>query len=241
MNCDPVVRLTFAWLCHLAYSASSYPTTLPLPPSVPFSLRHFLWLNPELISFQSSDSTCYMIPDSCNILDEDPPNQTPPANVSTQSPAATKTVLPGSSSVVSKSYSMKPPSDIPPRPSTAPPHPSSANKGKETDRQTRTMLVSNLRARNLLLQKAISHIDDAVLHLMAARSGIPNSKIQQVRGEARSRKDLLDRVDRAIKMAQNGELHEDSPGGDTSREARSGAGERYATSSSFGERKTMLN
>jgi len=125
------------------------------------------------------------------------------------------------------------PSDVPPRPSTAPPHPSSnANKGKEpqTSLQTRTTLVSNLRARNLLLQKAISHIDDAVLHLMAARSGIPTSKIQQVRGEARNRKDLLDRVDRAIKMAQNGELHEDSQGGDTSGEARSGAGnERCAT------------
>lgn len=78
---------------------------------------------------------------------------------------------------------------------------------------------------------------------MAARSGIPSSKIvQQVRGEARSRKDLLDRVDRAIKMAQNGELHEESQDEDTNGEARSGAGgERYATSSSFGERKTVFN
>lgn len=62
---------------------------------------------------------------------------------------------------------------------------------------------------------------------MAARSGIPNSKIQQVRGEARNRKDLLDRVDRAIKMAQNGELHEDNRGGDTGEGAT--GGERYAT------------
>ena len=118
---------------------------------------------------------------------------------------------------------MTPPSDVPPRPSTAPPHPSSdANKGKEplVNLQTRTTLVSNLRARNLLLQKAISHIDNAVLHLVAARSGIPSSKIQQVRGEARNRKDLLDRVDRAIKMAQNGELHEHSRGGDTGQGAR---------------------
>src|SRR6266702_2354088 len=111
-----------------------------------------------------------MIPDG-NTPDEDPPNQPPLANVPTQSPTARKTVLPdaksGSSSVFSKSYPMTPPSDVPPRPSTAPPHPSTdATKGKEpqTDLQTRTTLVSNLRARNLLLQKAISHIDDAVLH-----------------------------------------------------------------------------
>jgi hypothetical protein len=73
---------------------------------------------------------------------------------------------------------------------------------------------------------------------MAARSGIPNSKIQQVRGEARSRKDLLDRVDRAIKMAQNGELHEESQDGNTSGEGA--GGERYASSSSFGQRKPCL-
>lgn len=181
-----------------------------------------------------------MIPDGCNTPNEDPPNQTPLANVSTQSPTATKTVLPSAeSSVLSKSYPMTHPSDVPPRPSTAPPHPST---DPPTDLQTRTTLVSHLRARNLLLQKAISHIDDAVLSLMAARSGIPSSKIQQVRGEARNRKDLLDRVDRAIKMAQNGELHENSLGGDTRGEARSGTGgERYATNSSFGQRKTMFN
>lgn len=183
-----------------------------------------------------------MIPDGCkcNTPSEDPPNHTPLANASTQSPTARKTALPdaksGSSSVFSKSYPMTPPSDVPPRPSTAPPHPSTdVTKGKElqTDLQTRTTLVSNLRARNLLLQKAISHIDDAVLHLMAARSGIPSSKIQQVRGEARNRKDLLDRVDRAIKMAQNGELHEENQDGDTSGGATSGAGERYASTPSL--------
>ncbi|KAH0833132.1 hypothetical protein J3R83DRAFT_12129 [Lanmaoa asiatica] len=185
------------------------------------------------------DPACYMIPDGCNTPHEDPQHQTPLANVSTQSPTARKAVLPdaksGSSSLFSKSYSMTSPSDVPPRPSTAPPHPSSdAIKGKDsqTDLQTRTTLVSNLRARNLLLQRAISHIDDAVLHLMAARSGIPSSKIQQVRGEARNRKDLLDRVDRAIKMAQNGEIYEGSQGGDTSEGARSGpGGERPSTES----------
>lgn len=190
-----------------------------------------------------------MLPNDRNTPDEDPPNQTPLANVSTQSPTTRKTVLPGaksgSSSGCPKTYSMTPPSDVPPRPSTAPPHPSSdTTKGKkpQTDLQTRTRLVSNLRARNLLLQKAISHIDDAVLHLMAARSGIPSSKIQQVRGEARNRKDLLDRVDRAIKMAQNGELHEESQGEDASGGVGSGAGgERYATTPSLGQRKTMFN
>lgn len=65
---------------------------------------------------------------------------------------------------------------------------------------------------------------------MAARSGIPSSKIQQVRGEARNRKDLLDKVDKAIKMAQNGELHEESQGGDASKGAMPEAGgERYAS------------
>lgn len=126
---------------------------------------------------------------------------------------------------------MTPTSDVPPRPSTAPPHASSdVAKGKvpQTDLHSRTTLVSHLRARNLLLQKAISHIDDAVLHLMAARSGIPSSKMQQVRYEARNRKDLLDRVDKAIKMAQNGELLEESQGEDTSTEAKQGArSERY--------------
>lgn len=156
---------------------------------------------------------------------DDPPNQTPPRNASTQSPAAAKTVLPdasGSSTVFPKPFSTTILSDIPPRPSTAPPHPSAdANKDNvpQSDPHTRTTLVSSLRARNLLLQKAISHIDDAVLHLVAARSGIPSSKIQQVRGEARNRKDLLDRVDRAIKMAQNGELQ----GGDTGEGASAGA------------------
>ncbi|KAF8121824.1 hypothetical protein EV363DRAFT_1362453 [Boletus edulis] len=180
-----------------------------------------------------------MIPDGLNTPDEDPPYQTPLENVSAQSATAPKTVLPdaksGSPLVSSKSCSMTPPSDVPPRPSTAPPHPSSdATKAKEpqTDLQTRTTLVSHLRARNLLLQKAISHIDDAVLHLMAARSGIPSSKIQQVRGEARNRKDLLDRVDRAIKMAQNGELREENQAEDTGGEARLGAGgERLSTES----------
>ncbi|KAG9315090.1 hypothetical protein JVU11DRAFT_4202 [Chiua virens] len=156
-----------------------------------------------------------MITDSCDTPDNTP-NQTPLANVSSQSP---KTELPNptpeSSLLLFKPYSTTPLSAVPPRPSTAPPHPSSdVTNGKEpqTDPQTRTKLVSNLRAHNLLLQKAISHIDDAVLHLMAARSGIPTSKIQHVRGEARSRKDLLDRVDRVIKLAQNGELHEDDNG-----------------------------
>jgi hypothetical protein len=52
---------------------------------------------------------------------------------------------------------------------------------------------------------------------MAARSGVPSARIQEVRGEARDRKDLLDRVDRAIRMAQNGELEEV---GDRSRDPR---------------------
>ena len=171
-----------------------------------------------------------MIPDGRDTSNKDPSSQAPPVNVSTQSPTARKVALPdavGSSTTVQESFAITHLPDVPPRPSTAPPHPASdATTGKEpqADLQTRTTLVSNLRARNLLLQKAISHIDDAVLHLMAARSGIPSSKIQQVRGEARNRKDLLDRVDRAIKMAQNGELLEESLAGDTSGATNSGAG-----------------
>ncbi|KAG8213207.1 hypothetical protein J3R82DRAFT_11672 [Butyriboletus roseoflavus] len=147
-----------------------------------------------------------MIPDDRNTPDENPPNQTPLANVSTQSPTARKTVLPGaksgSSSGFPKSYSMTPPSGRP----SAPLH-----------RTTSTVLQHDQRERApdwpaSSYDASISHIDDAVLHLMAARSGIPSSKIQQVRGEARNRKDLLDRVDRAIKMAQNGELHEENEG-----------------------------
>ncbi|KAF9223551.1 hypothetical protein BS17DRAFT_147658 [Gyrodon lividus] len=174
-----------------------------------------------------------MIPVDRDTPNRHPQNQTPPANVSIVSsrqmpiPAAT----PPSPTVSYNPHPTTPTSNVPPRPSTAPPQPSPASSSPQGQQiqnqgQSRIALLSNLRARNLLLQKAISHIDDAVLHLMAARSGVPSARIQEVRGEARDRKDLLDRVDRAIRMAQNGELEEEESGSGNSGGARTGTDER---------------
>ncbi|KIK81735.1 hypothetical protein PAXRUDRAFT_832650 [Paxillus rubicundulus Ve08.2h10] len=166
-------------------------------------------------------------------------NQTPLANVSIASskqmpiPAA----APAPPTVSPKPHSITPRPNLPLRPSTAPPAESSLASGSPQEAhspgQSRTALLLNLRARNLLLQKAISHIDDAVLYLMAARSGVPSARIQEVRGEARDRKDLLDRVDRAIRMAQNGKLEEVGSGSRDPRGVQAGTGNERRVDCSF--------
>ncbi|KAH7884599.1 hypothetical protein F5I97DRAFT_1475873 [Phlebopus sp. FC_14] len=123
----------------------------------------------------------------------DGPVQSRSANASLSRPVPTPRPLPPDRSLsIAHAF---------PRPSVPPsqPPPQLQNKTR----------ILDLRARNELFQKAISHLDNAIIHLLAARCGIPNGKLEKVLGRAKTKAERLKRVDRAIEMAKEGGWVED--------------------------------